>query len=738
MLMRFGLKKKAAPKPVAAEPEPVYEEASLGTIARALWRNKHRIVFPTILMAAAAFIGVSLLTPRFKSEARVLVEGRENIFLRPEAEKTLMDRGTVDAEAVTSQVQLVLSRDLAREVINKLNLAELPEFNAALNPLSPMTALRALGLAKDPAALPVEERVLSAFFERLSAYSVDKSRVIAIEFQSADPELAAKVANTVAETYLTLQQVVKQDQARAAGQWLSGELEKLRTKVSEAEAKVEAFRAKSNLFVGTNNTTLSGQQLTELNTQLSAARAQKADAEARARLIRDQLRSGQSIEASEVANSDLIRRLSEQRVTLRAQLAEQSSTLLPQHPRIRELRAQVADLDQQIRTEGERLARSLENDAKVAEARFNTLTATLDQLKVQQASNSDQDVQLRALEREAKAQRDLFESYLAKYREASARDSIAAAPADARIISRAVVSNVPYFPKKMPIMLIAALGTFCLTSAFVVTGALLNSATFRPRPLEIDTTPPARVEVVLPEPRSTYARTRASDHLPPAAQLPEVPPETALAAPPPPPQRPKPVAIDDVATAIRNAGESGRRIAVIGAGRNTGTTLTAIALARSLARHARVVAVDLSVAAPNLDAISADLSAPGLAELIRGQASFGDIITKDRSSRLHLVSTGQFGHDASSFLGSHMLGPAIDALAQSYDYLVIDTGDASSSAISVAAQVAPRAILVAGDADEGVAGAARDHLRETGFADVTVLTGPPPKLDRGFGRSAAA
>ena len=123
--------------------------------------------------------------------------------------------------------------------------------------------------------------------------------------------------------------------------------------------KVEDFRAKSNIFMGANNTSLAGQQLSELNTQISTARAQKADAETRARLIRDQLRSGQSLESADVTNSELIRRLSEQRVTLRAQLAEQSSTLLPQHPRIKELRAQIADLDQQIRTEGERVVRSL-------------------------------------------------------------------------------------------------------------------------------------------------------------------------------------------------------------------------------------------------------------------------------------------------------------------------------------------------------------------------------------------
>ena len=191
---------------------------------------------------------------------------------------------------------------------------------------------------------------------------------------------------------------------------------------------------------------------------------------------------GRSLDSSDIANSELIRRLSEQRVTLRAQLAEQSSTLLPQHPRIKEMRAQIADLDQQIRAEGDRLVRSLESEAKVAGARLETLSANLDQFKRQTASTSDQDVQLRALEREAKAQRDLFESYLAKYREATARDSIAAAPADARIISRAAVSNVPYFPKKMPIVLIAALGTFCLATAFVVTGALLSGETYRPVP----------------------------------------------------------------------------------------------------------------------------------------------------------------------------------------------------------------------------------------------------------------
>src|SRR6202020_3687785 len=109
---------------------------------------------------------------------------------------------------------------------------------------------------------------------------------------------------------------------------LSGEIDNLRKKVLEDESRVEAFRSKSSLFVGTNNTTLSNQQMGELNTQLNNARALKSDAESKAKLIREMLQSGKRIESSDVVNSELIRRLSEQRVTLRAQLAEPPATRL--------------------------------------------------------------------------------------------------------------------------------------------------------------------------------------------------------------------------------------------------------------------------------------------------------------------------------------------------------------------------------------------------------------------------
>jgi polysaccharide biosynthesis transport protein len=726
----------------------VVDELDLSAVGRALWAKKLWVIVPTLLVAALAFVAVNLATPRYKSEARILIEGRENVFLRPEADKMDRERAVVDAEAVASQVQLVLSRDLARKVISELKLTEIPEFDPALNGVSILRRiLSVVGIAKDPLKMTPEERALEAYSERLTAFAVDKSRVIAIEFASADPDLAAKVANAIAEAYLSLQQSARQDQTRSASQWLGGEIETLRARVAEAEAKVEDFRSKSNLFVGTNNTTLSSQQLAEVNSQIAVARSQKAEAEVKAQLIRNMIKTGQPLESTDILNSELIRRLAEQGATLRAQLAEQSSTLLGNHPRIKELKAQIADLDTQIKREGEKLVRALENDARMAGARVESLAASLDQLKRQAATASEQDVKLRALEREAKSQRDLLESMLAKYREASARDSLTIIPADARIISRALPSNTPAFPKKVPIVLIATLATLLLTVGFVTTGQLLAGNVYTPAFMVAEPTFAPAPSMVAAAPAAVAMASEPAQLRPdPAPAPPPVPDEPLPPAPPvqaaattrdsAPPRETG--ATDALVSGIRRSGEAGRRMTVVGAARNIGTTSTAIALARALAADSRVLLIDLALGAPNIAAISSDPGAPGIAELVRGTASFRHIITRDRASRVHLIAAGNVPADTGSILRSERLTIAMSALARTYEHVVVDAGALPQLALERFARLAPHAVLVApGLADEAT-NAARQQLIGAGFANVTLFVDTPPRPDAASPSTAAA
>src|ERR1700687_1096541 len=594
------------PAPASYKPAAVPESGDLDlrVLGEALVRKRGWIIVPTVLAAVLSIAAVNLVTPRYKSEARILIDGRENVFLRPNGERNEERTAQLDPEAVTSQVQLLLSRDLAREIIKKNKLAERPEFDPVLQGLSPLKSLLALiGIGRDPFSLTPEERVLDAYFDRFTAYAVDKSRVIVIEFQSRDPELAARVANSIADGYLVVLQVARQKKAKSPGQWLSGEIDSLRRKVAEAESRVEDFRSKSSLFVGTNNTTLSNQQMGELNTQLNNARALKSDAESKARLIREMLQSGKPIEASEVLNSELTRRLSEQRVTLRAQLAEQSSTLLDGHPRIKELKAQLADLDRQLREEASKISRSLDNDARIAGGRVEGLSASLEQLKKQATSTNGQDVQLRAFEREAKAQRDLLESYLAKYREANPRENIDAAPADGRVISRATVSNTPAYPKKLPIVLIATLATLMLTAGAVATGELLRMTAPRaaaPRAEAVFASEPA------PVPAPAAATVAKADAAP---VFDEIRPE--IESEPHPDIASELTEIEQLAEVLRGAGEAARKVTILGTASSESITLTALTLARLIAGNARVVVVDLSASPTTISAVSVDPSAPG-------------------------------------------------------------------------------------------------------------------------------
>ncbi|QOZ52905.1 exopolysaccharide transport family protein [Bradyrhizobium sp. CCBAU 53338] len=711
---------EAKPAPMAVKQVPAESgDIDLHALGGALARKRGWIVVPTVLALVASVAVVNLVTPRYKSEARILIDGRENVFLRPSSDRSTEERQALDPEAVTSQVQLVLSRDLAREIIKKNKLAERPEFDPVLQGVSPLKSLAALiGIGRDPFSMTPEERVLDAYYDRLQAYAVDKSRVIVVEFQSQDPELAVRVANSIADGYLVLQQAARQDQARNASQWLAGEIENLRKKVSDAEAKVEDFRSKSSLFVGTNNTTLSNQQMGEVNTQLNNARALKADAESKARLIREMLQSGKPIEASEVVNSELMRRLSEQRVTLRAQLAEQSSTLLGNHPRIKELKAQLSDLDGQIRDEAAKISRSLENDARIASGRVDGLTTSLEQLKKQATSTNGQDVQLRALEREAKAQRDLLETYLAKYREANTRETIDTAPTEGRIISRAIVSNTPAYPKKLPIVLIATLATLLLSSGLVVTGELLRQTA----PRAIGTLAPAvvRQEPVVQEP---VVQEPIAD----AVEIESAPLQPEMTAS----VNVSEVAeIGQLAENLKAAGPAAKKVTVLGTASGDAITLSALTLARHLARDARVVVVDLAASSPTIAAVSVDPTAPGLAELMQGQASFAQVITRDKLSRLHLVMAGRPGFDR-SVLQSPRVTLAIDALLRAYDHVLVDAGSAEDLPAELLTAHA-RAVVVPDVSMEADARALMcEQLKAVGFSDVTMLSRPVQPSDAG-------
>jgi hypothetical protein len=184
----------------------------------------------------------------------------------------------------------------------------------------------------------------------------------------------------------------------------------------------------------------------------------------------------------------------------------------------------------------------------------------------------------------------------------------------------------------------------------------------------------------------------------------------------------RPTEIERLVADLQDAAVSARKITVLGTAPSESTTLTALSIARIMSDRARVVLVGLA-SSPAIAAMSVDSHAPGLAELMSGEASFGQIITRDRLSRANLVGAGRPGADR-SLLQSPRLGLAIDALLRVYEHVVLDAGAASD--LPAELLIAQAHAVVVPDASMGTEARAlmRNQLMAVGFSEVTMLTEP--------------
>ncbi len=627
---------------------PAGRELDVGALGRTISARRWWIVGPALLCFVGALLFVSLVSPRYTAESKVLVENGENYFTRPDRSDQLATT-LPDDEAVQSQIQLIQSRDIARQAIRRLDLKGNAEFDPLARGIGALSRLAILlGLERDPTATSPEDRILANYYDKLTVYSVPKSRVIAIEFTAADPDLAARAANTVAELFIEAQSAAKRDSASSAAASLASLVTDLRARVADAEANADAYRTQSGLLQGSNNATISTQQLGDLNTQLAQARTAEADAQAKAKVIKAMIAQNRVGEIPDVANNEFIRRISEQRATLKAEIALQSRTLLPGHPHMQELNAQMADVDAQLRTAGEKMARTLENDGRIAAGRVDNLLAALDAQKKTVGTAGVDQVRLNALDSQARLLKDQLEFNTSKYQEAVARENAASTPADARVISRAAAPQLPSFPKKVPIVAIATIAGLVLSLGMLVSRELLSGRAFG----EADGV--AGPGVLAAAPVAPRAATEAALQAQGEASL-----DAAVAA----------------LRGFRTGSHAARALVVPPSGRGEAPAAV-IALARRLCAEGRTILVDCNARRPaveprhlSLDSYGATDAAPlGLGELLAGSASFAEVIHRDSQSRLHVVPSGSLKGTVQAL---DSIGLVLDALGETYDYVVL-------------------------------------------------------------------
>jgi len=436
--------------PASRPPKSAWTEsgrdAGIGELINIVYRRKWLIV--SAVLAGLLLVGVVLqfLTPRYQAQTLLLMEPQHVTI--PTVDSILSGRNA-DDQGVRSQVEVLRSRGLAAAMIKRLELDQDPEFNSRLRPPgmldSLMTAFRPVEAASDGAN---HTGVVNSFLKRLDVEAVRDSRVLSVVFTSTDPEKAAMISNTLADQYLLSQLESKFEATRMANSWLNERVGELREQVAGSEIAVETFRRNAGLLQ-TQGVTLTAQQIAELNGQLVMARAAEAEAQARLQQLSNLINSPNGVSsASEVLNSPLIQHLKEQQSQVERRVAELSVEYGPLHPTMIQLQAEAQDLTSKIDSEVNKVVQNLSNEVAIASARETSLESELARLKEAMAESNNKQVQLRALEREAEANRALLATLLARYKEISSQDEILPQQADARIISRADAPTKPSFPNK--------------------------------------------------------------------------------------------------------------------------------------------------------------------------------------------------------------------------------------------------------------------------------------------------
>jgi capsular exopolysaccharide synthesis family protein len=472
-----------------------------------------------------------------------------------------------------------------------------------------------------------------------------------VHVDSEDPQLAAAIANALCAAYLEQQQEIKTEATEHANKWLSERLTTLRKKAEDSARAVQAFKQAHNL-TQTKGLTVSQQQLSELNSQLTLAAAARADKEASLHQLQDMLKTpGGADSAAPVLASPLIEKLQEQLATVRRTRAELGTRYLSHHPAMIEARAQERDLEKKIQTEVAKIVRAKESEAAAARAHEAMLRKQVHDLLGANAKLDTLSVQLDSLQHDADASNALYEDFLSRYKETSAQTDLDVP--DARIAAAASPPMSPHFPKTRLFLGIA--GMIALTIGVVAAFLLerldngLRSADQLERLASLNTlglTPAAGsgaalLEAVVRDPLSLYTEAirtiRSSLHY---SHI-ENPPKILL-----------------VTSSLPGEGK----------------TVFATSLARSVARSGeKVLLVDCDLRQPNVGRYFgvADETA-GLTTIFEENATPERSTFLDKPSGLHVVPSGRLVSNPQDLLRSSRMSDFLDSKRDLYDLIVLD------------------------------------------------------------------
>lgn len=628
------------------------------------WRRWKLILIVAAVIAGLAFIVSLTLTPRFTATAQVLLEQRkEKIF----GQEQILPELNLDTSNVDSQVTVIQSISLLRRVVEKHKLVDDPEFGQPkprlfgfLLDLFGGGAEKSVDRKEDAAIPPDVLRAVNRLRLALDVTRVNRSYVISIAVTSEDAVKAVRLANAVADAYVVDQLDARYDAAKRASTWLAERMEGLGEQVRQSEEAVARFRRENNLVAtgGEGKTTISEQQLSDLNGKLIGARAETAEKRAKYDQAAQISARGGNLQAiPDVVRSSVVSELRRQQSEVARKEADLVAHYSDQHPLVINARAERRDVERSIAAEVQRVLINLKNDYDVAKSREESLASSLRQVTGETGIDNGVGVRLRELERINTANKTLFENFLSRAKITQEQSTFE--EREARIISPATKPSAASFPKTGLIVALSGLCGLLIGVGGALALDMLNAGFSTAREVEEKLGQPvlASLPVLFEKERKVEGNTLD-------------PPRYLVAKP-----------LSRYAEAIRgirvgiqmaDVDHPAKVILVTSSIPGEGKSTLSQSLAFSAEKAGmRVLLIDGDLRHPSVSKYFGLDQKKGLVDYLTGAAPFEDTVLK--LGGVTVLAAGSKSQNPPDLLGSERMKRLVEKLREVFDYIIIDS-----------------------------------------------------------------
>lgn len=698
-----------------AEAVPVresgHELVDLPQLARTFARYKWGIAGLTVLAAVLAGLVAFSLRPMYRGTVTLLIEGQGQ---RVAQLQDVYDSELPEFQYLGSQIAILKSREVAGHVVDRLALLDSAEFNETdkrdswASKLDVRRYLPLIGadapLEEPPTPEQRRESILDEFANRLTVEAFGRTQVLKVHFDAHDPELAADIANTIAEILIESGLQARLDATTKATVWLTDKLSEIQSNLAAAESALQKFREQQQLVVVGSARSLTEDEVVDYSRRLREAQRKRTELQnvyEKVRQAGSDTRRLRNI--SGLLIDPIVQRANESFLSAQETMKQLEERYGSKHPAMEQARARLSTAETALNEQLRIAAQGTKTEYEIALESERALARQVESARTQIRNLDRKDFELSALERDVTTYRELYNAFLTRFKETDVAGSYQSV--NARVIDPAVKPRTALSPNKKEIVLVAALCGLLAGILLAIVHYVLNEGIESAEDLEAVAQLP--VFGVLPL-VSGFAGRRSN-----LVKYFLDKPRTSFGE-----------GVRSVGAALRlsDSERAIKRIMVTSSVPKEGKSSVSAALALTLAGTERVLLIEADLRRPTLRRLfNLGSQGPGLTEVVLGEQPLDSCLRQHEEGAVWILPAGRMPSNPAELLGSDAFSKLLAELSARFDRIILDSPPAQAAADALMLGRQCDGVLFVVKSDATTRRAVKSSLKQLRFASCPLL-----------------